>query len=211
MAVGLQVPATILQRGSGTSLPGRTYWVLTGGSNWVMSVDWSRDGQRVLTASFDGTARVWDAVRGAEKLMLVGHGSLVMSAVFSPDDKTIATAGADNTVRLWSLEPKPEHRLLRADTTSWTAYPSFTPDGRWTLVENGIGVDQLWDLAEGKLIRSWRGRSGMIRPDGREIATALEDGTIEIREASPVKFSAVSPRIPAAATPCSTAPMVGGL
>jgi WD40 repeat protein len=52
------------------------------------------------------------------------------------------------------------------------------------LVENANGVQQLWDLAEGKLIRSWSGGAGKIRPDGREIATGLGDGQIEIRETS---------------------------
>ena len=139
----------------------------------------------MLTAGWDGTARVWDAASGEEKLTLIGHGSFVQSAVFSPDEKSIATAGDDRTVRLWSVGAQAarptaagRHHLAAAD------YPSFTPDGRWVLVTNSNGVQQLWDLAEGKLIRSWPGARGMIRPDGREIATALADGTIEIRETS---------------------------
>ncbi len=158
--------------------------VLTGASSWVQSVAWSRDGSRVLTAGWDGTARVWDAERGEEKLTLVGHGSFVQSALFSPDEKSIATAANDRTARLWSAGPRPQDRLLRADTTSGTGYPSFTPDGRYLLVTNINYVQQLWDLAAGKLIRSWRGGAGMIRPDGREIATELGGGTIEIRETS---------------------------
>jgi WD40 repeat protein len=157
---------------------------LTVGDSRVMSVDWSRDGHRVLAASWDGTARVWDAASGEEELRLVGHTDYVQSAVFSPDEKSIATAGSDRTVRLWNVEPERQYRLLRADKTSDSHFPSFTPDGRWILVSNYTDVQQLWDLAEGKLIRSWPGRAGMIRPDGREIATALADGTIEIRETS---------------------------
>src|SRR5262249_27210484 len=62
--------------------------------------------------------------------------------------------------------------------------PCFPPEGRWLLVLNRNGVQQLWDLAERKLIRSWRGGARRIRADGREIAAALADGTIEIRETS---------------------------
>ena len=158
--------------------------MLTGGGNLVQSVAWSRDSRRVLTASWDGTARVWDAASGEEKLLLAGHGSVVQSAVFSPDEKIIATAGHDRTVRLWNVVPMPQYRLLRGITTSGSHYPnpSLTPDGRWFLVGSMDGTQQLWDLAKGKLIRSWGGGAGMIRPDGREIATPLSDGTIEIRE-----------------------------
>jgi WD40 repeat protein len=177
---GWDSTARIWEVSSGTKLR-----ELPVGGGRVMSVDWSRDGRRVLAASFDGTARVWDAASGEEELRLVGHTDFVMSAVFSPDEKSIATAGADRTVRLWNVASERQYRLLRAETTSGDPSPSFTPDGRWILVSNtNYDVRQLWDLAEGKLIRSWRGRAGMIRPDGREIATALADGTIEIRETS---------------------------
>jgi WD40 repeat protein len=160
-------------------------------------VAWSRDGRRVLMASWDGTARVWNAASGEEEVALIGHRGLVRSAEFSPDETSIATAGDDRTVRLWSVGPKRQDQLLRADTTSLSRYPSFTPDGRQVLVSNS-GFQQLWDLAERTLIRYWPGREGVIRPDGREIASALADGTIEIRAASTGQrlrhFSTKNPR-----------------
>jgi len=163
---------------SGTNLR-----VLTGGGK-VQSVVWSRDGRRVLAASWDGAARVWDADSALVTLTLVGHSSFVQSAEFSPDEKSIASVGNDRTARLWSAESGQQGGLLRADKTSGGSYPSFTPDGRLMLVTDTEGMAQLWELARGRPIRSWRGRAGMIRPDGREIATELADGTIEIRETS---------------------------
>jgi WD40 repeat protein/serine/threonine protein kinase len=173
------VSARIWELSSGTTLQ-----VLIGGNSWVQSVEWSKDSRRVLTASFDGTARVWDAASGEQQVALVGHTDYVQCAVFSPDEKTIATAGNDRTVRLWNARPAPQYRLLRAEPSSGSYYPSFTPDGQRVLVEEKFGMQYLWDLAAGQVIRSWPGISGTIRPDGREIATALEDGTIEIRETS---------------------------
>src|SRR5215471_15081226 len=53
---------------------------LTGHTGAVSSASFSPDGWRVLTGSYDRTARVWDARTGAELLALKGHTGLVMWA-----------------------------------------------------------------------------------------------------------------------------------
>jgi WD40 repeat protein len=65
----------------------------------------SPDGTRILTASDDGTARVWHP-DGGLLTTLEGHNDGVRSAVFSPDGTRILTASNDNTARLWSPTPE---------------------------------------------------------------------------------------------------------
>jgi len=55
----------------------------------------------VLTASFDGTAKIWDSSTGECKQTLSGHGGHVRSAVFSADGATILTASDDRTANIW--------------------------------------------------------------------------------------------------------------
>src|SRR5258705_2963513 len=61
----------------------------------------SRDGRRMLTASADKTARVWDATTGAPVGEPMRHEDEVVAAVFSPDGARIATGSNDRTARLW--------------------------------------------------------------------------------------------------------------
>jgi WD40 repeat protein len=68
----------------------------------------SPDGSRILTASDDHTARLWDV--GKWLATLEGHTGSVRRAVFSPDDSRILTASDDNTARLWGL---PEYASAR--------------------------------------------------------------------------------------------------
>jgi len=61
-----------------------------------MSAAFSFDGKRIITASADGTARLWDAASGAELRQFEGHTDRVLSATFSRW-QTVVTASADRT------------------------------------------------------------------------------------------------------------------
>ncbi|NEQ19834.1 MAG: hypothetical protein F6K28_10535 [Microcoleus sp. SIO2G3] len=58
--------------------------------------------QTVVTASFDGTAKLWN-LQGQE-ITTFKHNNWVLNVAFSPDNKTIATGTsfADRTVHLWT-------------------------------------------------------------------------------------------------------------
>jgi len=58
----------------------------------------------VITASADGTARLWNAGSGEAIAVLVGHAGPVTSVAFSPDGSLVATASQDKTARLWKAE-----------------------------------------------------------------------------------------------------------
>jgi WD40 repeat protein len=82
-------------------LQGRELVKLQGHEGEVMSASFSADGQRIVTASDDRTARVWD-LQGRELLKLQGHEKIVRSASFSADGQRIVTA--DGTARVWAVE-----------------------------------------------------------------------------------------------------------
>ena len=66
------------------------------------SVTWSIDGQRVASASFDTTVRIWDANSGAELGVLGGHTDQALSVDWSSTGR-IAAGGADRLVLVWEL------------------------------------------------------------------------------------------------------------
>jgi hypothetical protein len=86
-------------------LQSRTSAVLKGHEHAVLSAAFSPDGTRVVTASSDNTARLWDAATGTEIAVLRGRGHehAVLSAAFSPDGTRVVTASDDNTARLWDI------------------------------------------------------------------------------------------------------------
>ena len=66
----------------------------------VYDVAFSPDGARILTASADKTAKLWDAASG-KLIASFNHQDEVTDAAFSPDGARILTASADNTAKLW--------------------------------------------------------------------------------------------------------------
>ncbi len=103
---------------------------LHGHEGTVMSMAFSRDTQKVVTACEDGKLRIYSV--GDWKLLqtLAGHIGTVHRAEFSPNGKWIASAGEDRTVRVWSaedgtlLQTLEESREPLLDVT-------FSPDSRF--------------------------------------------------------------------------------
>jgi WD40 repeat protein len=83
--------------------------VLRGHTDGVNSAVFSPDGSRIVTASNDKSARIWDAATAKQIAVLHGHDDRVNSAAFSPDGSRIVTAsgnlpsGPDNTARIWDV------------------------------------------------------------------------------------------------------------
>src|SRR5204863_23445 len=92
-----------LRRGAATtSHLGRTWADATmrhNGKAWHAA--FSPDGRFVVTASMDGTARVWDAETGAHLTSPLRHGTIALHAGFSPDGELVVTTSDDKTARIW--------------------------------------------------------------------------------------------------------------
>ncbi len=68
-----------------------------------MSAEFSADGSKIVTGSFDGTAKIWDATTAAEIARITGRSDIVVSAVFSPGDARVVTASFDGTAEIWDI------------------------------------------------------------------------------------------------------------
>ena len=68
---------------------------------------------RIVTASLDWNAKVWD-LAGNEEASLEGHTGWVRSASFSPDGQRIVTASSDGSAKVWAIYPSIGDKLAVA-------------------------------------------------------------------------------------------------
>jgi WD40 repeat protein len=124
---------------------GKRIAVLKGHDHEVTSAAFSPDGPWCVTASKDGTARVWSAEDGSERLVLRGHEGTVHAVAVSGDGKWIATAGEDRTARIWHADTGKEWLTLRGHQGAVYSV-AFSPDGERALTASQDGTARLWPI-----------------------------------------------------------------
>ena len=77
---------------------------LRGHGGTVLSIAFSRDGTKVVTACEDGKVRIFSVPAWTLLRTFAGHNGPVHWAEFSPDGKWVASVGEDKTARVWSVE-----------------------------------------------------------------------------------------------------------
>ena len=127
----------------GRSTASCTCWKVT-----ESTVDWSAafspDGTRVVTASVDQTARLWDAATG-KALVTLEWSTLFRSysAAFSPDGTRVVTASSDNTARLWDAATGKALVTLEGHTDRVIS-AAFSPDGTRVVTASDDHTAQIW-------------------------------------------------------------------
>ncbi len=120
------------------------------GGHAIVNCALSFDSQLLATASYDGTARIYDAATGREVHVLraaggaVGDQSVVWSVAFSPDGTRLATGSKDRRIRLWDVATGRELITLtrHAGTVMCLAW---SPDGTQLASGGYEGDICLWD------------------------------------------------------------------
>ena len=156
--------------------------------NQVHSAAYSPDGKRIVTASYDNTARIWDAASGQQIAVLRGHEKPVRSAVYSPDGKRIVTAAFDSTARVWDAASGQQIAVLRGHE-ELVHSAAYSPDSKRTVTASDDNTARIWDAASGQQIAVLRGHeksvwSAAYSPDGTHIVTASFDNTARVWDAA---------------------------
>jgi WD40 repeat protein len=161
--------------------------VMAGHRGWVNEATYSSDGRRIVTASNDGTARVWDAGTGRQ-ISLLRTGPKPLSVVgFDHGGGLVFAAGADGKVRVWDgRSPRPLRTLSPGAGPLDPNMVAFSAKADRIMTPSGVSGAVVWDARTGRRLRVWSGHqvdAVAIRDDGRAVATGGLDGTVRVWDA----------------------------
>jgi len=175
---------TLTLTGTGRTVPEWAPFYRPGG---FFACAFSPDGQRIVSASYDFTLKVWDAESGAVRRTLAGHGDPVSACAFSPDGRRIVSASMDSTLRVWDAGSGAE--LRRQTGFPWFKACAFSPDGRRMVSVNvNERTVKVWDADSGAELGTLTGHADSVQavaysPDGQRIVSASDDGTLKVWDA----------------------------
>ena len=148
----------------------------------------SLDGLRVVTASKDHTASIWDAVTGEAITPPLRHGHIVWKAAFSPDGRRVVTASHDGTARMWDASSGQTvgHAMPHSGPVEDV---SFSSDGRRIVTGSTDGTARVWDAVTGEPVTPFLKHASWLYSvsfsfDGHQVVTASNDNTARVWDAA---------------------------
>jgi dipeptidyl aminopeptidase/acylaminoacyl peptidase len=147
----------------------------------VASANFSRDGERLVSAGWKGVCNV--RARNGAVISALDHGSCRLNwAEFSPDGKRIVTASDDNIVRIWDLTHSGQVKpLVICGHEDFVKTAVFSPDGARVLTASFDMTARIWDATTGTQLVALGPHPAAVNaavfsPDGKRVATACLNG-----------------------------------
>lgn len=148
----------------------------------------SPDGTRVVTASVDRTARVWEAETGAPLTPPLAHPDWVTVAGYTPDGRRVVTGCKDGVVRFWdAASGQPTGLTVRHGAE--VVDLDVSVDGRRLVTASEDQTGQVWDAETGQPVgQALRHTKGLrcVRFDrtGSRVVTGSLDYTARVWDAA---------------------------
>lgn len=142
----------------------------------INGVTFSADGALLAAGAWDQTVRVWRVRDGTVLHTFTGLRDSIHSVAFSPDG-TLLAAGDNRMVWVWNVATGQLHLAL--ETGSLTEHIAFSPDGQRLAASGWRGGVALWQVQDGKFLKSLGDQNDQISsiafsPDGMLLAMAAQ-------------------------------------
>ncbi len=163
------------------------------------SLQFSPDGTRLINASLNKTATVWDVKTSKELCVFRKHDQWVNHVAFMPDGKEAVSVAHDKTLRVWDAKTAQQRLEIPHPEIIWGL--AITPDARRIVTGTGgalsknpaqlrlepsdDNVIRVWDSANGKLIREMKGHTHAVfsldvSADGRLLVSGGWDNFVRL-------------------------------
>ncbi|KAM6433682.1 jouberin [Rhynochetos jubatus] len=173
--------------------------------NIVYDLCWSKDNQYLLTASSDGTVRMWKIeMQAASAVRVFPHPSFVYTAKYHPiADWLVVTGCYDSVIRIWNANVKEIHGQLLQELDGHKSFINtlcFDAEGLHMFSGDSSGQIIVWDTSvkgsSQHLFQHWRIDKEIrenymkgtpinhlqVHPNGRLLLIHTKDSTLRIMD-----------------------------
>uniref|UniRef100_A0A8B9MTG9 Jouberin n=1 Tax=Accipiter nisus TaxID=211598 RepID=A0A8B9MTG9_9AVES len=173
--------------------------------NIVYDLCWSKDNQHLLTASSDGTVRMWKIeMQAASAVRVFPHPSFVYTAKYHPvADSLVVTGCYDSVIRIWNANVKEIHGQLLQELDGHKSFINtlcFDAEGLHMFSGDSSGLIIVWDTSVNgssqHLFQHWRINKEIkendikgtpinhleVHPNGRRLLIHAKDSTLRIMD-----------------------------
>nr|XP_006825179.1 PREDICTED: jouberin-like [Saccoglossus kowalevskii] len=131
---------------------GRLRGELPGHYSIIYDLCWSDNDQEILSASSDGTARIWDTESvGATAIRIFPHPAYVYTAQYHPQSENIVvTGGFDHVIRVWNKKSAQVHGELLHELIGHKGYINclcFSHEGDKLYSADSVGSIIVWNAS----------------------------------------------------------------
>ena len=132
----------------------------------VLGLQFSADGQRLVTAGGDRLVRVWDTATRREIAILEGHTAQVLAAAFNTNATQVVSGGADKQLKVWDIATREKLVTLGNGAAPVTAV-AWPPGANAIFAATDAG--QLFRYTN---LKPHTGEQSSATADERQLATA---------------------------------------
>nr|XP_013814567.1 PREDICTED: jouberin isoform X2 [Apteryx mantelli mantelli] len=173
--------------------------------NIVYDLCWSKDNQYLLTASSDGTVRMWKIETQATSAVTVfPHPSFVYTAKYHPTANSLVVTGCyDSVIRIWNAKVKDIHGQLLQELDGHKNFINtlcFDAEGLHMFSGDSSGLIIVWDTfvkgSSQHLFQHWSINKEIkendikgtpvnhleVHPNGRRLLIHAKDSTLRIMD-----------------------------
>ncbi len=147
-------------------------------------LDFSADGQLLISGSSDMMAKVWNCELGTKVRSVRGHVGGILALDFSPNGDLLATCGEDRVIKLWNTKSYEVSKTLIGHN-DWVTTVQISPAGKYIASGSKDKTIKIWLPEKGSAIRTFKGHTGTVTsvafsPKGDIIASGSYDRTIKL-------------------------------
>jgi WD40 repeat protein/outer membrane protein OmpA-like peptidoglycan-associated protein/Mg-chelatase subunit ChlD len=151
---------------------------------WIYDIFENPQNDDIVTASDDGTAKVFNLLTGQGKNIFNVNSWAINKAVFFPNGKQLATAGDDGALRIWNTQNGHLDYSIRAHM-GWIMDLSISPDGNYLATAGDDRMVKIWNRSSlNRHLTIYAHNSWVhdveFHPEGNKIITAGKDSSVRI-------------------------------